>query len=741
MPVISLSPPRAKVGNAQVTRVSADQISVRQHAAASIAVVGNPNSGKSTLFNRLTGLRQKTGNYPGVTVEKHVGTVRFDNAAFELIDLPGMFALSAHSLEERIACDVVMGRIPGMERPAGILAVVDTTHLYQGLYLVQQLMELELPLLVALTMTDAADSSGIRIDIEALERRLGGVKVCPVVATTGQGMAALRAAIATLPDAPKPALPTFWEELSAASEELVPDLPATVPRVEIERALIDLDSEIATEVSNYLGDDGAQRLAAIRQRVFGSEPPLATEARHRYGWVREVLKEVQHSAPTMTTWSSRLAAFMNRPLPGTVGLFVVMAIVFQAVFAWATPMMDAIESGAAMLGTLLVTNLPDGAVSSFLADGVVAGVGSVIVFLPQIIILFLFIILLEDSGYLARAAYLMDRAMRSVGLSGQSIIPMVSSFACAVPGIMATRVIPDRRDRIATILAAPFMTCSARLPVYALLIAAFVPAQSVGWFNLQGIVLFGLYMLGIVAGLLTALLLKKTALHGPKPMFVLMLPEFRLPNLQTVLMQLLGRALIFLKRAGTVIFAVAVVVWALAYYPRSDVIAADLDQQQSLAAANLSGEALDQALSRFENEAAAAQLEQSWLGRAGKVVEPAFKPLGWDWKVSAAVIAGFPAREVVIAVLGTVYAVGGAADESTLAARLQAATWPDGRAVYTLPMVIGLLIFYACCLQCAATLAVIRRETNSWQWPLFAWAYMTTLGYVGALLVYQLGTN
>ncbi len=740
MPVISLSPPQAKVGNAQVTRVSADQISVRQHAAASIAVVGNPNSGKSTLFNRLTGLRQKTGNYPGVTVEKHIGTVRFDNAAFELIDLPGMFALSAHSLEERIASDVVMGRIPGMERPAGILAVVDTTHLYQGLYLVQQLMELELPLLVALTMTDAADSSGIRIDIEALERRLGGIKVCPVVATTGQGMAALRVAIATLPDAPKPALPTFWEELSAASGELVPDLPATVPRVEIERALIDLDSELATEVSNYLGDDGAQRLAAIRQRVFGSEPPLAKEARHRYGWVREVLKEVQHSAPTMTTWGSRLAAFMNRPLPGTVGLFVVMAIVFQAVFAWATPMMDAIEAGAAMLGTLLVTNLPDGAVSSFLADGVVAGVGSVIVFLPQIIILFLFIILLEDSGYLARAAYLMDRAMRSVGLSGQSIIPMVSSFACAVPGVMATRVIPNRRDRIATILAAPFMTCSARLPVYALLIAAFVPAQSVGWFNLQGIVLFGLYMLGIVAGLLTALLLKKTALHGPKPMFALMLPEFRRPNLQTVFMQLLGRALIFLKRAGTVIFAVAVVVWALAYYPRSDVIAADLDQQQSLAAANLSGEALNQAMSRLENEAAAAQLEQSWLGRAGKVVEPAFKPLGWDWKVSAAVIAGFPAREVVIAVLGTVYAVGGAADESTLAARLQAATWPDGRAVYTLPMVIGLLIFYACCLQCAATLAVIRRETNSWQWPLFAWAYMTTLGYVGALLVYQLGT-
>ncbi len=713
---------------------------MRRHPSASIAVVGNPNSGKSTLFNRLTGLRQRTGNYPGVTVEKHFGTLKLDEAAFELIDLPGMFALSAHSLEERIACDVVMGRIPDMERPAGILAVVDSTHLYQGLYLVQQLMELELPLLVALTMTDAAEAAGIRIDIAALQRRLGGITICPVVATTGQGMNALRAAIALLPDAPKPRMPTFWEELNTASEELARDLPATVPRFEIERALIDLNSDLAAEIANYLGDDGARQLAAVRQRVFGSDPPLADEARRRYAWVRGVLGEVQHSVPIITTWGTHVTSFMNRPVPGTIGLFVVMAIVFQAVFAWATPLMDAIEAGTAFLGALLAANLPDGAFSSFLADGIIAGVGSVIVFLPQILILFLFIIVLEDSGYLARAAYLMDRAMRSVGLSGQSIIPMVSSFACAVPGIMATRVIPNRRDRIATILAAPFMTCSARLPVYALLIAAFVPAQGIGWFNLQGLVLFGLYMLGIVAGLLTALMLRKTALHGPKPTFALMLPEFRRPNLQTVVMQLLGRAMIFLKRAGTVIFAVAVVVWALAYYPRSDVIAANLEQQQSLASASLSGAALDAALSRIQNDAAATQLEQSWLGRAGKVVEPVFKPLGWDWKVSAAVIAGFPAREVVIAVLGTVYAVGGEADESTLAARLKSATWPDGRAVYTLPMVIGLLIFYACCLQCAATLAVIRRETNSWRWPLFAWTYMTSIGYLGALLVYQLGT-
>ncbi|MDX1403907.1 MAG: ferrous iron transport protein B [Woeseiaceae bacterium] len=729
------------MSSAQVTRIAADKIPVRRQASTSIAVVGNPNSGKSTLFNRLTGLHQKTGNYPGVTVEKHVGIARIGDSVVELVDLPGLFALSAHSLEERIACDVVLGRIAGMQRPAGILAVVDTTHLYQGLYLVQQLMELELPVLVALTMSDAAEASGIRIDLDALQRRLGGITVCPVVATTGQGMNALREALATLADADKPALPTFWQELQTASEELARELPATVPRVEIERALIDVQSDLANEVAAHLGDGGEQRLQEIRRRLFGSVAPLADEARHRYAWVRDVLAEVQHSAPVVASWGSRLARFSNRPVPGTIGLFVVMAIVFQAVFAWATPLMDAIEAGAAALGTFIAANLPDGAFASFLADGVIAGVGSVVVFLPQILILFLFIIVLEDSGYLARAAYLMDRAMRSVGLSGQSIIPMVSSFACAVPGIMATRVIPNRRDRIATILAAPFMTCSARLPVYALLIAAFVPARSVGWFNLQGLVLFGLYMLGIAAGLMTALLLRKTALHGPKPTFALMLPEFRRPNLQTVLIQLLGRAMIFLKRAGTVIFAVAIVVWALAYYPRSENIAAALEQQQAVAAANLTGDSLDAALVRIENQAAAAQLEQSWLGRAGKVVEPVFKPLGWDWKISAAVIAGFPAREVVIAVLGTVYAVGGEADEATLSGRLKSATWPDGRPVFTLPMVFGLLIFYACCLQCAATLAVIRRETNSWRWPLFAWTYMTTLGYLGALLVFQIGSS
>jgi ferrous iron transport protein B len=700
------------------TRVLLQDIPVSRQPDASIAVVGSPNSGKSTLFNRLTGMRQRIGNYPGVTVERHIGTLKTDNQTVELIDLPGTHGLSAHSLEEHITVDVVLGRIEGTQPPDGILAVIDATNLYQGLYLVQQLLELELPVLIALTMSDAAAVSGLIIDIEALSARLSGVQICPVVATTGQGINDLRNALVELAGQPAPAPSESWPELSSAARELAESATVPLRAAEIERLLIDGPIGANRHVLDCLGDNAEAEVQRFREQLFGSEPPLAREARVRYAWVREVLADVQNQMPVFYSWRTRLKSWVNQPIPGTIGLFLVMAIVFQAVFAWATPVMDLIDNVTAVLGTLASSHLGGGALSSLVSDGVIAGVGSVIIFLPQIIILFLFIILLEDSGYLARAAYLMDRVMRSVGLSGQSIIPMISSFACAVPGILATRVIPNRRDRIATIIAAPFMTCSARLPVYALLIAAFVPARNIGFLNLQGLVLFGLYMFGIVAGILTALLLRKTALRGPKPPFALMLPEFRRPNIQTVLMQLYARAKIFLYRAGTVIFAVAVVVWALSYYPRAN----DIDPGLSA------------------NQAAAVQLEQSWLGRAGKFVEPVFEPLGWDWRVSSAVIAGFPAREVVVAVMGTIYAVGDEADESTLSARLKSATWPDGRPVFTLPMVLGLLVFYACCLQCAATLAVIRRETGGWRWPAFAWVYMTSIGYFGALLVYRLGS-
>ncbi|MBT8088534.1 MAG: ferrous iron transport protein B [Gammaproteobacteria bacterium] len=721
-------------------RVPANDITLTRRPDASVAVVGNPNSGKSTLFNRLTGLRQRIGNYPGVTVERHIGLLKVDDTTTELIDLPGTHSLSAHSLEEHIAVDVIFGRVEGTPQPDGILAVLDATNLYQGLFLVQQLIDLERPIIIALTMTDAADQAGIGIDLDVLRRRLSDVPIYPVVATTGAGLEKLRHAIADIRSLKPPKRIAIWPELSEAAARLAKNTTEPLRFAELERLIIDGAIPANRPIYEKLNDEMRDGLESLRDELFGIEPPIARDARIRYKWVREVLAEVQKSSPRFQSWRTRITAFINRPIPGTIGLFLVMAIVFQAVFAWATPVMDMIDAATSALGTAVMSNFGDGAIASLVADGVIAGVGSVIIFLPQILVLFLFIILLEDSGYLARAAYLMDRAMRSVGLSGQSIIPMISSFACAVPGIMATRVIPNRRDRIATILAAPFMTCSARLPVYALLIAAFVPATQLGFLNLQGIVLFGLYLFGIVAGILTALLLRQTALRGPKPPFALMLPEFRRPNLRTVLMQLLGRAKVFLYRAGTVIFVVAVIVWALAYYPRSEEVSRQLEQQRTQASYTLSGPALAEEYRRIENVAAAAQMEQSWLGRAGHVVEPLFEPLGWDWRVSSAVIAGFPAREVVIAVLGTVYAVGDDADMGTLSSRLKASTWPDGRKVFTLPMVLGLLIFYACCLQCAATLAVIRRETNTWRWPIFAWCYMTAIGYFGAMLAFQIGS-
>ncbi len=722
-------------------RISAGEIAVRRGAEARIAVVGSPNSGKSTLFNRLTGLKQRIGNYPGVTVERHVGTLSFDGKKTELIDLPGTHSLSAHSLEEQIAVDVILGRMEGSSAPDGILAVLDATNLYQGLFLLQQLIELQMPMVVALTMSDAAAQSGIDIDLDALSQAVGGVKICSVVATTGAGLAKLRAAITELQDRPAFQDITVWPELTEAAKKLQSRSNDELSATECKRLLIDGVTERNQSFTAGLDGDVVGFLEELRDDLFAGEPPLAIEARIRYDWVRDTLNTVQRSVPKLQSWRTGITTFLNQPIAGTVGLFIVMAVVFQAVFAWATPIMDFIDGVAGSLGSTVAATLGDGAFSSLIADGIIAGVGSVIIFLPQILILFLFIILLEDSGYLARAAYLMDRTMRSVGLSGQSIIPMISSFACAVPGIMATRVIPSRRDRIATIMAAPFMTCSARLPVYALLIAAFVPEDRVGFMNLQGLVLFGLYIFGIVMGILTALLMRKTALRGPKPPFALMLPEFRRPNVQTVLIQLLGRVKVFLYRAGTVIFTVAVVVWALAYFPRSQIIGTEVEKQRQTATYSLSGEQLAAEYERIDHVAAAAQLEQSWLGRAGKTVEPLFRPLGWDWRVSAAVIAGFPAREVVIAVLGTVYAVGDEADDATLSGRLKASTWANGSPVFTLPMVIGLLIFYACCLQCAATLAVIRRETNTWRWPVFAWVYMTSIGYVGALLAFQLGSG
>jgi len=711
-----------------------------------IAVIGNPNTGKSTLFNALTGLKQKTANYPGVTVERHTGTLNVPQGTITLVDLPGTYSLAAQSPDEMIAVDVLLGHVENVERPRAILAVADATNLRRNLFLLTQLAELGLPIVLALNMTDLAAKKGISVDYDLLGTRLAerlATTLVPGVATSGKGIDELRTALETAIEAPRPARPKLFPSMFEAVADLHRRLAAEglhITEYEIERALIDAGGAAERRFEYIAGPAFMAELAELRTRLSAGSSLAAIEAKTRYDIVEDLLDGVEQRAAPRVTAGDRLDRLTNHPVLGSILFVLIMGTVFQAVFSWAAPMMDLIDGSATALSQFLMQALPPGALASLLVDGVIAGVGSVVIFLPQILILFAFIIVLEDSGYMPRVAFMMDRIMRGVGLSGQSFIPMLSSFACAVPGILATRVIPDRRDRLATILAAPFMTCSARLPVYALLIAAFVPQQYYlgGLVNLQGLVLFGLYLLGIVGGILTALLLKKTLLRGPTPGFLIELPPYRLPNLRSVLIRLLGRAKIFLTRAGTVIFSVAVVIWALAYFPRPAPLIESFDAERTAAEATLSGATLDTRLAEIEQKQTAELLERSALGQMGKFVAPVFQPLGWDWKVTAAVIASFPAREVVIAVLGTIYAVADAeAEEDALRRRLRSARHADGSLVFTLPMVLGLLVFYAFCLQCVATIAVIARESNGWRWPLFAWAYMTGLGYLGALVIYQ----
>jgi len=723
-------------------------MTTQRHAPPTlIALIGNPNTGKSTLFNALTGLRQKTANYPGVTVEQHTGEIIVGGQAATLVDLPGAYSLAAQSPDEMVAIDVLLGHVTDLPRPRAVLAVVDATNLRRNLFLVTQLAELDLPLVIALNLSDVADKRGIQIDTAELANQLDAT-IVPISASRGTGLDALRVALAAAiqagPSTPLRVLPEVADAAADLGRRLR-EAGSHLQDYEVERALIDAQGIAERRFEMTAGDEFRAELAELRRSLSAGVPLAEAEATARYGLINAIVARTETRAPPRITLADRLDTVTNHPVIGTLLFLVVMAAVFQAVFSWATPLMNLIDAGTIALSEWVRSVLPAGALASLAVDGVIAGVGGVIVFLPQILILFAFIIALEDSGYMPRVAFMVDRLMRTVGLSGQSFIPMLSSFACAVPGIMATRVIPDRRDRLATMLAAPFMTCSARLPVYALLIAAFVPNRHYlsGFVNLQGLVLLGLYLLGIAGGVLTALLLKNTLLRGPTPTFMIELPPYRLPNWRSLLLKLAERGRIFLVRAGTVIFAVAVLIWALAYFPRPVDISQRYDlQRQALEASGGADGARDRALARLDAAEASSYLEQSWLGRLGKFVEPAFAPLGWDWKVSAAVIAGFPAREVLIAALGTIYSVGDQGEniEGALAQRLKTATRPDGTLVFTLPMATGLLIFYAFCLQCAATIAVMRRETNTWRWPAFAWAYMTGLGYLGALLAFQLGS-
>lgn len=745
-----------------------------------LALVGNPNTGKTTLFNGLSGLHQHVGNYPGVTVETKKGSMTFQGRHFDVIDLPGTYSLAPRSPDEMVAVDLILGQQAGETRPDVVVSIVDASNLERNLYLTTQVFELGVPVVVALNMVDVAESQGLKIDPERLEEQLG-VPVVPIQANKGKGFEQLKQAVAVAAERGTPVQgPTFPEPFEREVTQLECELGGTVPAFLVRRLLLDVGGFTEQRLIAPGADGpGSPRalLQTARQRLVAAGCGVpGVEARTRYAWIRQAIAGcVQRPDKRPVSWTDRLDKVLTHRLWGTLIFLALMFLVFEAIFEGARPLMHAIGAGKELLADLLRGSLPPGPLTSLLLDGIVEGVGAVVTFLPQIVILFGFIAVLEDCGYMARAAFLMDKLMARCGLSGKSFIPMLSSVACAVPGIMAARVIENRRDRLTTILVAPLMSCSARLPVYVLLIAAFLPVRNAArpdgysWW-VPGATMFAMYAIGLVVAPLVALALKSTLLRGETPLFVMEMPMYKVPSWRTVVRRMSDSGWAFLRRAGTIILASMVLVWLLLYFPfknsagesyeafiaaQEDTIVAAKKDIKSLPEDSSRKERLQRELEAAEKESHRLEAEwkgNSYLGQLGHRLEPVVRPLGWDWKVGTAVLASFPAREVVVGTLGIIYHEGRVdteavreaddAGETGLAHALRSATFEDdqNRKVFTVPTALSVMVFFALCCQCASTLAVIRSETRSWRWPAFTFLYMTGLAYVGALITFQLGT-
>ena len=659
-----------------------------------IALAGNPNCGKTTLFNALTGLRQRVANYPGITVEKKVGQIRLgDGSPAEVIDLPGTYSLVPTSPDEQVAAEVLFGQRADTKRPDAVVAVIDASTLARGLFLVSQLLELDRPLVVALTMSDIAARRGIVVDDRALEAALG-VPVIPVVGHKGVGVAALRSAV--------------------------------------DRAL-----------EGNSGSTGAGVPKALAKAIAASSTstdPLLSEIGGRYAWI-DALMAASVRSGTKSHLTERVDGFLLHRVFGLGFFALIMGSLFITLFTLAAPLMDACSSGVAALGHWLTASMADGDLKSLINDGIFAGVGGVVVFIPQIALLFLFLSLLEDSGYLARAAVLMDRLLCKVGLHGKSFIPLLSAFACAIPGIMATRTIDSRRERLITIIISPFMSCSARLPVYALLIAAFFHHLP-GW--QQGLIMLALYLLGIFAAFAVAWLATKIRGRVASTPFILELPSYKLPQPRQVALQVWQNASAFLTKAGTTIFALSIVIWAITTYPKPSAERITADTSTFTAhwqapadtpadkLAEVRQDALDKAL-------AGKALETSVAGHLGHFIEPAIAPLGFDWKMGIGLVGAFAAREVFVSTLGIVYAVGDPGDATEgLQAEMLADRKPDGSPVWTTAVATSMLVWFVLAMQCISTTAVVRRETGGWTWPLLQLGGMNVLAWIACLITYRI---
>ncbi len=680
-----------------------------------IAVAGNPNAGKTSLFNALTGLRQKVANYPGVTVESKLGlwSLAPDGPPARVIDLPGLYSLDATSLDEQIARDVLLGRATKMAEPDVIVVAVDATNLVRNLYLATQLIETGRPLVVVLTMFDLAERGKLEIDVPKLSEALG-VPVVPVVAKRRRGIDELAEAVMKVAAAGN-RRDASWRLSPAAEKEL-----ALLSESDAGRRYLAMRDLYAEGLPHEQRRREAVKVA--REHLARIDPQWWQELLiARYQWIESVVGEAVHyedsGQPSVT---ERIDALVTHKVGGPVILFIVMLLVFQTIFSWANLPMNLIDHVFSALGGAVRAHFPAGILTDLLVDGIIAGVGGVLVFLPQILLLFFFITILEDSGYMARAAFLMDRLMRGVGLHGKAFVPLLSSFACAVPGIMATRTIENPKDRVATIMIAPFMSCSARLPVYTLMIAAFFSGQKMfGFVSLGAIIILAMYLLGITVAVIVAWILKHTILNAPPPPFVMELPPYRVPNFGNVAHTMLSRVGVFVKRAGTVILAISILLWVLVAFPRVP------------GTNGTTGITPD----------ATAQVQNSFAGQAGRLIEPLIKPLGFDWKIGIGLISSFAARETIVSTLSIVYNVGSDQKENSasLVDALRNAKRPDGSPVWTPLVALSLMVFFVLACQCMSTVAIVRRETNSWRWPLFMVSYMLVLAYVASLITYQGG--
>lgn len=705
-----------------------------------VAVIGNPNCGKTTLFNRLTGLRQKVGNYPGVTVEKREGHLSA-NHQIRLIDLPGTYSLSVCSPDEQVARDVLLGHMADTPKPDAVVLVLDTYNLERNLYLASQVMDLGLPTVVACNMIDLLEKSGYQLKAERLSEMLG-VPVIPTVGQSGLGIQALQETIQSVCALGKPQPRHRKWAMPAPLEEAVEKLGTELIHLNFAE-----ESSAQGLAILLLSEGGSLRCDhlpdPVRRAVEASAIRLATENHleppkqitlSRYTWLSGVAADsLTFQGKRSPVINERLDRIFTHRIWGIVIFAVLMGAMFYSVFILAEPFMGMLESLVAVVKNGVAEVMSAGALRDLIIDGALAGVGAVVVFLPQICLLFLFLAVLEDTGYMSRAAFVMERLMRRVGLPGKSFIPLLSSHACAIPGIMATRTIENPRDRLVTILVAPLMSCSARLPVYTILIAACLPGGA--W--LKAFVLLGLYLLGLVAALAMAKLFKKTILGGPPSSFLIELPPYRMPRLAAVLRVMWERSSLFISRAGTIILAMTIVIWALMNYPKDQARMAGYDQQihelrqQDAPAENIS---------TVENQRNADILAHSVAGRLGQWIEPVIKPLGYDWKIGVGLISSFAAREMFVSTMGIMYSVGDADEQSDdLRDEIRKATRQDGTTLFTPLVAVSLMVFYALACQCVSTIAIVRRETNSWRWPAFMFVYMTALAYVVSLLVYQIG--